>query len=111
MTACGRFGKSSRRSTPSGWRPRACPATSTPRRAPSVRLTLFSEGQEGAKRLKVGQKVTLAPAGADRKPTTSPVSGTLTEVKAGRLSKVAVTLDAAAAGFEKAGLARLWGPR
>ncbi|MEI6235370.1 MAG: hypothetical protein WCT04_20120 [Planctomycetota bacterium] len=74
-----------------------------------LRLTLFQEGGEFAKPLKVGQKVTLAPAGVDRKATTEPVSATVTENKAqGNLIKLELTLDAPNAAFHVKELARVW---
>lgn len=74
----------------------------------TLKLTIFSEAADQAKGLKAGQKVRVAPAGADRKPTASSVAGTVTAVKAarGNLHEVAVTVDAA--GFTPGGLARLW---
>ncbi len=74
----------------------------------TLKLTLFSEGADQAKALKVGQKVKVSPAGADRKPTADPVAGTVTTVTAakGNLYEVVVTVDAG--GFKPAGLARLW---
>ncbi|MDB6140031.1 MAG: hypothetical protein JWO94_3103 [Verrucomicrobiaceae bacterium] len=74
-----------------------------------IHLTLFQEGGETARTLKPGQKVRLAPAGIDRKPTAAPVNGTVTEAKmAGNLGKVTVTLDAPATGFQPGVVARLW---
>ena len=74
-----------------------------------LRLTLFNEGGDIAKQLKVGKAIRVAPAGVDRKPTTAPLSGTVSAVKTvGRDCKVTLTLSAAAAKFYTAGLARLW---
>ena len=73
-------------------------------------LTLFQEGGEFARQLKAGQKVRVAPAGVDRKPTTAPVAATVAEAKmAGSLGKVVLTLDADGKGWEAGGGARLWG--
>jgi len=79
----------------------------------TLRLTLFSEGADQAKGLKPGQKVWLAPAGADRKPTAGPAPGVLTAVKParGNLHEVTITVDAGTAGFPPAGVARLWPKR
>ncbi len=75
----------------------------------TLKVTLFSEGAELAKGLKVGQKVKVAPTGADRKLTADPVTGTVTTVTAirGNLYEVVVKVDAIA-GFKPAGVARLW---
>jgi hypothetical protein len=73
-----------------------------------LELTLFQEADESAKKLKPGQKVSVAPAGVDREPTSPAVTGTVSAVKmAGRL-KVSLTLDAPAKEFTVTGLARLW---
>ena len=76
----------------------------------TLQLTLFSEGVDRAKVLKPGQRVRLAPAGADRKPGAGPTTGVLTAIKParGNLHEVTVTVDAGTAGFHPAGLARLW---
>ena len=75
-----------------------------------VRLTLFLEAREASRALKAGQKVRLAPAGADRQPTAPAQTGVVMEIKpAGHLFQATVTLDAAPdQGFRPAGLARLW---
>lgn len=72
-------------------------------------LTLFQEGGEWARKLKAGQKVRLAPAGVDRKPTAAPVEAEITSAKmAGNLCKVTVSLGAGTQGFQPSALARLW---
>ncbi len=74
----------------------------------ALELTLFQEGGDIARALKVGQKIRLAPAGVDRKPTRAPVSGTVAAAKMqGNLGKATVTLDAASTGFVAGGVARL----
>ena len=72
-----------------------------------VKATLFLEARDAARGLKAGQKVTLAPAGTDRKPT-APVAGILTAIKpVGGLHEITVTLAAPATGFAPAGVIRL----
>ena len=72
-------------------------------------LTLFQEGGEWIRALKVGQKVRVAPAGVDRKPTGAPLHATVAAAKmAGNLGKVTLTLEAGADAFQTAGLARVW---
>lgn len=72
-------------------------------------LTLFQEGGEFARQLKAGQKVRVAPAGLDRKPTTAPVAATVLEAKmTGNLGKVMLTLEADGAGWTAGGVARVW---
>lgn len=77
-----------------------------------LKLTLFQEGGEFAKQLKAGQKVKVAPAGVDRKPTAEPVLATIAEAKmAGNLCKVTLTLDAASDALKVKELARVWPPK
>jgi hypothetical protein len=72
-------------------------------------LTLFQESGEIARQLKAGQKIRVAAAGVDRKAIGTPGTGTVAAAKmAGNLGKVTLTLDAAPAGFQPGGLARLW---
>jgi len=74
-----------------------------------VDLTLFWEGIDENRKLKPGQKIQVAPAGADRKPTATAVAGTLTSSKpSGPLFKVSLTLDAPATGLTAGVVARLW---
>ncbi len=74
-----------------------------------LNLTLFQEAGDIARQLKPGQKVRVAAAGVDRKPTGAPLTGAITAAKmAGNLGKVTLTLDATSADFQPAGLARLW---
>lgn len=74
-----------------------------------LQITLFQEGGEVSRALKSGQKIRVAPAGVDRKPTSAPVTGTITEAKmAGNLGKVTITLDASSSAFPVGGVARLW---
>ena len=72
-------------------------------------LTLFQESGDIARQLKAGQKVRVALAGVDRKASGTPFEGTIAAAKmAGNLGKVTITLNAAPAGFQQGGLARLW---
>ena len=75
-----------------------------------VSLTLFQESGEISRQLKAGDKIRVAPAGVDRKPTVAPVTGAVTEAKmAGNLGKVILTLDAAPPSAMTPGvIARLW---
>ncbi|MEN9574151.1 MAG: hypothetical protein RL514_2006 [Verrucomicrobiota bacterium] len=74
-----------------------------------LRLTLFNEGSDLAKQLKAGKALRVAPAGVDRKPTTAPLAATVTTATTkGRETKVTLTLSAAEAKFQSAGLARVW---
>lgn len=75
----------------------------------TLELTLFQEGGEISRTLKAGQKIRVAPAGVDRKPTSAPVGGAITAAKmAGNLCKVTITLDAAGSEFPVGAVARLW---
>ena len=74
-----------------------------------VELTLFQEGGEVARNLKPGKRVSVAPAGADRKPTASPDEGTVTSTKmAGNLGKVTITMDTPGGSLTAGNVARLW---
>jgi hypothetical protein len=86
------------------------PAYVDSRNGKEVTLTLFQAGRDVFKTMTAGQKVRLAPAGVDRKPTGEPIPGTVTEVKPVRkLCKLSVTLDAApAVGFLPPELVRVW---
>jgi len=73
-----------------------------------VALTLFQESSETARKWKVGQKVKVSAAGVDRKAIGTSVSGVLSATKAaGNLTKVAITLDAAAE-FKVGDVGRMW---
>ncbi len=75
----------------------------------TVELTLFQEGGEVARTLKAGQKVRLALAGVDRKPTAAPIGGTVVAAKmVGNLCKVTIKLDEPAEAFKVGAIARLW---
>jgi len=75
----------------------------------AISLTLFAEGDEQVKQLKVGKAVRVAPAGVNKKPSGEPVKGTVTAVKmAGQLCKVTVQLADGGAKFTPTNLARLW---
>jgi hypothetical protein len=75
----------------------------------TLELTLFQEGGEISRTLKAAQKIQVAPAGVDRKPTSAPAGGTITAAKmVGSLCKVTITLDAAGSDFPAGGVARLW---
>jgi hypothetical protein len=74
-----------------------------------IQLTLFQEAGDVSRQLKAGQKVRVAPAGVDRKPTAQPITGSVTAAQMERsLGKVTVALDAASTSFVSKGLARLW---
>ena len=74
-----------------------------------MNLTLFWEGIDENRQLKPGQKIRVATAGVDRKPTTAPVTGTLTSSKSsGPLFKVSLKLDAPPTGMTPGAIARLW---
>jgi len=74
-----------------------------------LKLTLFQEGGEFSRALKSGQKILVAPAGVDRKPTIAPVNGIVAEAKlAGNLGKVTIILDAASTAFPVGDVVRLW---
>jgi hypothetical protein len=71
--------------------------------------TVFQEGFELTKPLKPGQKVSVAPAGADRNPVGTPQEAVVVESTVrGRLCQVKLALSAPAPRFEKAGLMRLF---
>lgn len=77
--------------------------------ADQLKLTLFHEGEEQVKRLKVGKVVRVAPAGVDRRSTAEPISGKVTALKmVGRQCLVTVSVESATTKFEPTGLARLW---
>lgn len=74
-----------------------------------LHLTLFQEAGEVSRQLKASQKIRVAIAGVDRKPTLEPVTGTIKESKmAGNLGKVTITLDADSTAFHAGDLARMW---
>jgi hypothetical protein len=76
-----------------------------------LKLTLFQEGSEIARQLKAGERIRVATAGVDRKPTAPPVTGTVAAAQPtgpGALTKVTLTVDAAPSGFQPAAVARLW---
>lgn len=74
-----------------------------------LQLTLFQEGGDVARGLKPGQKVRVAAAGVDRKPSSAPIPATIaTAQMAGSLGKVTLMLDYASEDLVPAGLARLW---
>ncbi|MBA4190727.1 MAG: hypothetical protein C0467_22305 [Planctomycetaceae bacterium] len=75
----------------------------------TLKLTLFSEGGDIAKKLKAGQKVLVAPAGVDRKPSSEATPGTIATITArGQLHEVVVTTKGGTTGFKPTGLARVW---
>lgn len=86
------------------------PGYADERAGKQVTLTLFQEARDAARELKVGQKVRLAPAGVDRKPSADAVAGVLDEVKAvGALHRVKVTLAAdAPEALRPTAVVRLW---
>ena len=74
-----------------------------------VALTLFQESSETARKWKAGQKIRATPAGADRKPTVEPVTGTIASLKPfGNLTKLTLTLDEPAKIFHAGEIARVW---
>ncbi len=75
----------------------------------TLEVTLFQESGDIARQLKPGQKVRVAAAGVDRKPTSAPITGSIASAKmAGNLGKLTLTLDAAPSGFQSGGVMRLW---
>jgi hypothetical protein len=76
-----------------------------------ARLTLFLEGRELARSLKVGEAVRLAPAGADRKAGKA-IEGTIKEHRAvGALQAVKISLkEPPPETLVATGVARLWLP-
>jgi hypothetical protein len=73
-------------------------------------LTLFQEGNDVSRNLKPGDKIRMAPAGVDRKPTAPAVAGAIASAKmvSGPVCKVSVTLDNASDAFPVGVVARLW---
>ena len=75
-----------------------------------LKLTIFPEARDYVDQLKAGRNVTVAPAGADRKPISEPATAKIAAVaKEGR--NTVVTLDFESSpnvGFKPAGLFRLW---
>ena len=77
--------------------------------ASKVVLTLFNEGGDQIKLLKQGGAVRIAPAGKDRKPTSTPVSAKVNTIgKSGRQTQVTLDLTAGGDAFHPIGLVRLW---
>jgi hypothetical protein len=77
--------------------------------AKEIALTLFQESGELARKWKAGEKIRVAPAGVDRKPSAAPVSGSIAAIKpAGNLTKITLTLDEEAKAFRAGELARIW---
>lgn len=72
-------------------------------------LTLFQEATEVALTLKPGQKIKVAPAGADRKPSGDAITGSVISCKRqGKTFKVELKTDAVPKDFIVTELARLW---
>lgn len=72
-------------------------------------LTLFNEGEEQVKLLKIGSRVRVAPAGVDRKPTVEAISGKVVSLsKNGRQTQATLEIGGPDDRFKPAGLARLW---
>ncbi len=72
-------------------------------------LTLFNEGEEQYKRMKVGTAIRVAPAGVDRKPSAEPVAGVVKSVKmAGRQCQIVLELAGSGELFVVKNLARVW---
>jgi hypothetical protein len=76
----------------------------------TVKLSLFREAEEVWKKLKVGQRVSVAPAGVDRAPSGARLTGTIKVATVNKVpGKVTVEFDGSAQGFTRVGgLARLW---
>lgn len=75
----------------------------------TLQLTLFAEGAEIAKALKLGSTIRVAPAGIDRKPTAPAVDATVTLADSkGRETKVTLTIPTGTAKFHPTELARVW---
>jgi hypothetical protein len=75
----------------------------------TLALTLFQEASDISHALRPGEKVRVAPAGMDRKPTVAAVTGTVAAAKmTGNLGAVSITLDAPSGDFRAGAVARLW---
>ena len=73
-----------------------------------LKLTLFNEGADLGKQLKVGKSVRVAAAGVDRKPTAAPLTATVAATTTkGRETKVTLKLSTEGK-FQPTGLARVW---
>lgn len=76
---------------------------------PKLDLTLFQESGDVARSLKVGEKISIAPAGADRNPTAPAIEGTVSACKmAGNLGKVSIQFNSTTAAFQVGQVTRLW---
>ena len=74
-----------------------------------LELTLFQEATVYATELKGGEKVKVAPAGVDRKPTKDPITATVVSCKRkGKIFNVVLKTDAPTTDFNVTELARLW---
>ena len=73
-------------------------------------LTLFQESGDISHALRPGQKVRVAPAGADRKPTAEATGAVIEEIKpAGQGRLVTLKLEKpTGSAFHPTGLARVW---
>lgn len=72
----------------------------------SIQVTLFREGTDARKMLKVGKSVRIAPAGVDRKPLTKPEAATVAKLDGDRIT---VTLAVPPqAPYQVTGLIRVW---
>ena len=72
-------------------------------------LTLFHEAVDFSKAIKAGDKVRVAPAGVDRKPTSEPVMATVKQAKMERNNcKLALTVEPTEVKFTPTELARVW---
>jgi hypothetical protein len=80
------------------------------REGQQLRVPLFREAGDLAQGLKSGQKVRIAPAGTDRKPTAAATDATVRSVKAvGALKEVCLDCTGAPGEvLQPAGLVRLW---
>jgi hypothetical protein len=72
-------------------------------------LTIFQEGGEYVKSLKLGSPVEVAPAGVDRKPTASRIAGKVAAIKpVGKITNLSITLDAPSTALPAGKVARVW---
>jgi hypothetical protein len=76
----------------------------------TLKVTIFPEAADVAKGIKVGRKVKVAPAGADRKPSAAPSAGTVTAIAPGKgnVYEVTVKVEAGTAAFKPTAVLRLW---
>jgi hypothetical protein len=72
-------------------------------------VTIFQEGGEYVKAMKVGSAVEVAPAGVDRKPAGERIAGKLAAIKpVGKITNLSITLDAPSKALPVGGVVRVW---